>query len=123
MANVKSHGNLSTEMRFIEILAKNQLKGWRRKYPLLGNPDFVFPVQRIAVFVDGCFWHGCPSHCRIPSTNTEYWVKKIAKNKLRDKETTAQLKLRNWIVIRFWEHELNVNRASVKLRKLILLVQ
>ena len=73
----------------------------------MGNPDFVFPEQKVAVFVDGCFWHGCPICQRpLPATNTEYWVKKINRNIERDRLHDAQLIEAGWQVVRIWEHEL-----------------
>lgn len=67
--------------------------------------DLVFPRPRVAVFVDGCFWHGCPEHCRPTKTNTAWWAKKIARTKARDAETTLLLRERGFVVIRVWEHE------------------
>jgi DNA mismatch endonuclease (patch repair protein) len=68
--------------------------------------DIAFPSQKIAVFVDGCFWHGCPLHSHIPKSNKEYWLPKLKKNMERDKETTKKLATESWTVLRFWEHEL-----------------
>jgi DNA mismatch endonuclease (patch repair protein) len=65
----------------------------------------VFPRQRIAIFVDGCFWHGCPEHGVRPRTNSSYWRPKIARNRARDNETTEALETHGWLVIRVWEHE------------------
>jgi DNA mismatch endonuclease Vsr len=67
MSRVKSKNNKSTELGFISIIKEKNIIGWRRNYPLIGKPDFVFPKQRIAIFIDGCFWHKCPKHCRMPS--------------------------------------------------------
>lgn len=67
--------------------------------------DIVFTRQKVAVFIDGCFWHGCPEHATIPKAHAEYWVPKLAKNKERDAETTAELQNEGWTVLRFWEHE------------------
>lgn len=66
--------------------------------------DVVFPRNRVAVFVDGCFWHGCPDHGNTPRANSSYWVPKLARNKERDREQTAALEARGWTVIRIWEH-------------------
>jgi DNA mismatch endonuclease, patch repair protein len=68
------------------------------------RPDLTFKGQRVAVFVDGCFWHGCASHCRMPSTNQDYWVTKIARNVARDHATDERLARQGWRVIRVWEH-------------------
>jgi DNA mismatch endonuclease, patch repair protein len=67
--------------------------------------DIVFPQDRIAVFVDGCFWHGCPEHGRTPKANTTYWGPKLARNKQRDQRVTDDLRADGWSVIRIWEHE------------------
>ena len=66
--------------------------------------DIVFTRQRLAVFIDGCFWHGCPEHGSIPETNREYWEPKLKRNRQRDRETTAMLEDEGWVVIRIWEH-------------------
>lgn len=118
MAAVKSRKNKSTELRFISILQDKGITGWRRNYPLSGNPDFVFPRLKIAVFIDGCFWHGCPSHCRMPSSNIDYWNNKIEKNKIRDKKITKALKMKNWQVIRIWEHEIKSGKLNQRLKRI-----
>ncbi|MCY4068676.1 MAG: very short patch repair endonuclease [Acidimicrobiaceae bacterium] len=72
---------------------------------LARTADLVLRKTRIAVFVDGCYWHGCPEHHTQPATNSEYWAAKIARNAERDRETTAYLEQAGWTVLRFWEHE------------------
>jgi DNA mismatch endonuclease (patch repair protein) len=69
------------------------------------RPDLVFPRQRVAVFVDGCFWHGCPDHGTRPVTNSEYWLPKIEANRGRDRRNTRALEAQGWTVLRAWEHE------------------
>jgi DNA mismatch endonuclease (patch repair protein) len=69
------------------------------------RPDIVFPARRIAVYVDGCFWHGCPIHGTRATTNRAYWDEKIETNKARDTRTTAALEADGWTVLRFWEHD------------------
>jgi len=115
MARVKSKNNKSTELRFISIIKEKNIIGWRRNYPLIGKPDFVFPKQRIAIFIDGCFWHKCPKHCRMPSSNKEYWNQKIEKNRIRDRKTKKLLKEAGWFVIRIWEHEIKQKKINHKL--------
>lgn len=107
MASIKSSGNKTTEQRFVQIIKSLSIVGWRRHWPLFGSPDFVFPKNKIAIFIDGCFWHGCPKHCRMPSSNVEYWNKKISGNYLRDRWVEKDLKSQGWLVYRFWEHELD----------------
>lgn len=67
--------------------------------------DIAFPSRKVAVFVDGCFWHGCPIHSHLPKSNKEYWAPKLKKNMLRDEQTTRKLTQEGWRVLRFWEHE------------------
>ena len=67
--------------------------------------DMVFRKDRVAVFVDGCYWHGCPDHHTQPATNSEYWKSKIGTNIARDADTNARLEAAGWTVLRFWEHE------------------
>ena len=98
------------------MFRKLGIKGWRRHQSMFGNPDFVFAQAKIAVFVDGCFWHGCPNHCRMPKTNREYWENKIEKNKRRDRKVTRVLRSEDWNVIRIWEHELDEVGVKRKLR-------
>lgn len=118
MASVKSRDTKSTELKFISLLKEKGITGWRRNYPLTGKPDFVFQLIKIAVFLDGCFWHGCPRHCRMPSSNVKYWNNKIEKNKTRDKKIIKALKMKGWQVIRIWEHEIKAGKLNRKLRQI-----
>jgi DNA mismatch endonuclease, patch repair protein len=79
---------------------------YRLHTPLPGRPDIVFSRSRLAVFVDGCFWHGCPDHSVKPKTNSAFWRIKLEKNIARDLETSASLKAAGWKVVRIWEHEI-----------------
>lgn len=76
------------------------------------RPDVVFPARKIAVYVDGCFWHGCPIHGTRATTNRDYWDSKIATNKARDKRVTTALEADSWTVLRFWEHHDPVEAAK-----------
>jgi DNA mismatch endonuclease (patch repair protein) len=107
MSRIRSRGNRDTELRFISLMREAGIKGWRRNHPLPGNPDFVFRAQRVAIFVDGCFWHGCPRCYRCPRTNRKYWRAKIAANRRRDRIITRLLRTVSWRVIRIWEHQLD----------------
>jgi DNA mismatch endonuclease (patch repair protein) len=69
------------------------------------RPDIVFTRQRLAVFVDGCFWHGCPEHCVMPKANRLFWRRKLERNIERDRETDRRLEAAGWCVVRVWEHE------------------
>lgn len=106
MLQVKSFGNKSTELKLISLFKTHKIIGWRRNYKIFGKPDFVFPQKKIAIFVDGCFWHGHNCRNTSPEDNKAYWVKKISKNILRDKEVSERLMSLGWTVIRIWECEL-----------------
>src|SRR5580704_10481214 len=97
MAAVKGSGNRSTELRLIEFFRREGITGWRRKHRLHGSPDFVFPKRRVALFVDGCFWHGCRIHGTQPASNAGYWISKIARNRKRDRAVTQELRGRGWM--------------------------
>jgi DNA mismatch endonuclease (patch repair protein) len=103
MAAIRSKGNRSTELRLITVFREHKVIGWRRGYQLYGKPDFVFPRQKVAIFVDGCFWHGCKRCFRMPTTNVAFWVRKIGRNKTRDKEVGTKLKKEGWKVLRLSE--------------------
>jgi DNA mismatch endonuclease, patch repair protein len=107
MASVRGRGNKATEGALVEILRKNHITGWRRHPKLFGNPDFVFREHRLAIFVDGCFWHDCPKHSSQPLTNHAFWKKKLQMNKKRDRLVTRTLRQRGWRVLRVWQHELS----------------
>ena len=74
--------------------------------------DIAIPAARLAIFIDGCFWHGCPKHGGKPKTNKAYWLPKLRKNKQRDKAKAAKLKAAGWKVMRFWEHDVNKRVGS-----------
>jgi DNA mismatch endonuclease (patch repair protein) len=103
MSCVRSIGNRSTELKMVALLRLFHLNGWRRRVALVGRPDFVWPRQRIVLFVDGCFWHGCPKHAEIPASNHAYWSLKLARNKARDRAVSRALRASGWTVIRVWE--------------------
>ncbi len=118
MAAVRSRGNKETELRLAEILRSCGISGWRRHERIRGCPDFVFPRARLAVFVDGCFWHGCPKHCRMPAANRSYWQEKISRNISRDRATVRALKAEGWRVLRLWAHTLrHPTRVSQRIIK------
>lgn len=73
------------------------------------RPDFVFQKQRVAVFVDGCFWHGCPKHSNLPANNRAFWSRKLAANKARDRRVNRRLRKDGWRVVRIWEHDLGAH--------------
>jgi DNA mismatch endonuclease (patch repair protein) len=100
-----------------KVLSKAGLKGYRLHYKLPGKPDIVFPKNRIAIFIDGCFWHKCPSCFIKPGTNKTFWKENIDSNVKRDKAVTTELKGRGWRVLRIWEHELR--RENIIKRKIL----
>lgn len=118
MSNVHSKGNKTTEIKLIEVFNERDIKGWRRNYPVKGHPDFVFPQKRMAVFVDGCFWHGHDCRNTRPKQNEEFWAKKRERNMARDKAVTKAFELRGWTVLRIWECELKRKNLPELLMKL-----
>ena len=112
MKRVRSKKNKSTELRLIEIFKQYGVTGWRRNYPVKGHPDFVFLDKKIAIFVDGCFWHGHDCRNTKPENNKEYWEKKQMGNITHDKEVTALFQNRGWKVLRIWECELNKSKVN-----------
>lgn len=110
----------------IEKHFRKALRTLRRKFitndsHLIGKPDIVFSKQKVVIFIDSCFWHGCRFHCRKPKSNKSYWNKKILLNKKRDKIVSAKLKKDGWFVIRFWEHSLigDIDASVKKVSKVI----
>jgi DNA mismatch endonuclease (patch repair protein) len=102
MAAVRSKGNLSTEIALGKLLWAAGLQGYRKHWPVIGRPDFAWPGRKVAVFVDGCFWHGCP--CKnMPATNATFWRNKISRNQRRDRRVDRQLRKEGWEAVRVWE--------------------
>jgi len=121
MRAVKARGNVSTELRLIAILRDARLRGWRRHLPLVGRPDFAWRKEKVAVFVDGCFWHGCPVCARRrPATNSEFWEHKISGNVRRDRRVARELRSQGWSVVRVWEHALrSPEQVARRIRKVL----
>lgn len=116
MSKVRGRGNKSTERRFCAALSAMGARGWRKHPPVYGKPDIAFPDERVAVFLDGCFWHRCPVCQRpMPKSNAEYWERKIGRNVERDTQYTLTLRRQGWSVVRVWEHEIRESpRACVE---------
>ena len=112
MAKVRAKGNLSTEIAFMRLLRKSRLSGWRRHQRLPGTPDFVFFKERLAIFLDGDFWHGNPQKYKTPKTNSRFWDSKIQRNRIRDRVVNRQLKSKGYRVIRIWESSLKKDPAK-----------
>jgi DNA mismatch endonuclease (patch repair protein) len=103
MASVRSRGNRSTELALGRILWKSGLRGYRKHWPVAGRPDFAWPSLKVAIFVDGCFWHGCGRCKDFPKSNANFWREKIETNKRRDRRVTRNLQSAGWAVIRIKE--------------------
>ena len=119
MARIRGSGNRDTELRMMALMRRHGITGWRRKARVFGRPDFVFPSARVAVFVDGCFWHGCPKHGTQPKGNAKFWRDKLAQNKARDRRVNRALRRAGWRVLRIWGHELAVRNRKRLLARLL----
>lgn len=120
MQSIKGKGNKSTELRLVKIFRGHGITGWRRHLPLPGKPDFAFPKAKVAIFVDGCFWHGCPKCYSEPATNTDFWKNKVLSNKRRDRRVSRELRNKGWKVLRLWECKLkDADLFLIRLIKLI----
>ncbi|MHB8163075.1 MAG: very short patch repair endonuclease [Methanoregula sp.] len=97
--------NTGPEIKLRKLLCSQGIRGYRIHYNLPGKPDIVFIKKKIAVFIDGCFWHKCPVDFQEPETRKEFWIKKINSNVERDIKNTRQLQKEGWTVMRFWEHD------------------
>jgi DNA mismatch endonuclease (patch repair protein) len=130
MSRIRGRGNKDTELALASLLRAHVIRGWRRhlqvriavrgvrnrisskpeaqgtaRLTFTVRPDFVFKEARLALFVDGCFWHGCPKHATKPKNNAAFWEKKLAGNRWRDALVTRTLRRAGWRVLRVWEHE------------------
>ncbi|MEI8289746.1 MAG: very short patch repair endonuclease [Verrucomicrobiota bacterium] len=106
MSRIRGSGNKATEIVLVKLFRRHGVTGWRRNQKVFGKPDFLFRRNRLALFVDGCFWHGCPRCYRRPKSNRKFWDAKIARNRERDRLVTRELRRREWRVVRIWEHSL-----------------
>jgi DNA mismatch endonuclease (patch repair protein) len=139
MSRIRGKGNKTTEVALASAFRKAGITGWRRHLALkvklaskrgastgaeslilIVRPDFVFRRERVAVFVDGCFWHQCPLHARVPVNNSEFWSEKLRRNVERDRAANRALRAAGWKVVRVWEHELSTTyRPSINMMKLL----
>ena len=139
MSRIRGRGNKDTELALAKLLRRHRITGWRRHITIRGRavlprgpniraaqqhrttfrvrPDFVFKQARLAVFVDGCFWHGCPKHATQPKNNRAFWRRKLAGNKQRDEVVNLALWKSGWRVIRIWEHELPRQKEEGRRKK------
>ena len=139
MSRIRSRGNRDTELVLVHLLRAHKISGWRRHslvrvasgkwqvtrkarasvlspvtrhLSLTVRPDFVFLKSRTAIFVDGCFWHGCPRHATWPANRAAWWRRKIEGNQARDRLVTRALRRAGWKVVRIWEHQLQSLKAK-----------
>jgi DNA mismatch endonuclease (patch repair protein) len=126
MSLIRSSGNRATELAMIRIFRARRITGWRRGRvvrvatptgSLRIRPDFVFPARKVAVFVDGEFWHGHPTRCQIPQARRSWWAAKIESNKRRDRRQNRALRVAGWTVVRVWQHELKTPAVLRKLKR------
>jgi DNA mismatch endonuclease (patch repair protein) len=116
MGRVRRHGTVP------ELALRRALHqaGYRYRFAsgceLPGTPDIVLGKLKVAIFVDGCFWHGCPKHGTVPKTNTAFWTAKIQRNRQRDKRANLALRKLGWKILRVWEHELRADAAEIVIR-------
>ena len=124
ISRIRASGNRDTELRVIALFREHGITGWRRNVPVFGKPDFVFPREKIAVFVDGCFWHRHPG-CKFaytPKSRIEFWVRKFDNNVVRDKVVTRTLRRAGWKIVRVWECDLvprRSNRIASRIRRAV----
>jgi len=119
MSRIRGSGNRDTELALMRIFREQKITGWRRHQRVFGKPDFVFLHDRLCVFVDGCFWHGCPKCYRAPGSNKPFWRKKFEVNLARDRRVNRELRKAGWGVLRIWEHQLTVKTRTRLVRRLI----
>ncbi|MGA2152873.1 MAG: very short patch repair endonuclease [Bryobacteraceae bacterium] len=119
MASVKSRGNRSTEQAVAAVLRQAGLVGYRRQWPIAGKPDFAWPGLRVALFVDGCFWHGCPTCNRPSKSNVSFWKRKVSDNQRRDKRVTRWLRRHGWSVLRVWECKVGAFATRARIQRVI----
>jgi len=120
MSRIKSK-NTIIELEFRKYIWANGLRNYRIKNKITGKPDIYFPKTKVAIFIDGCFWHKCPKCFIRPKSENKYWDKKIKNNIKRDRKINKQLKSEGIKVLRFWEHEIkkNIDNCYFKLKKIV----
>jgi len=120
MSRNKASGTRTTERKFRSLLMRSGVRGWKLGHHsgLPGSPDFLFPGSRVAIFLDGCFWHGCQRCRSIPASNRAFWGAKIQGNRERDRKVARILRAQGWNVVRIWEHDLRMDGDTL-LRKFV----
>lgn len=120
MQSIRGKDNKTTELKLLALLKEHKLTGWRRHQPLPGKPDFIFSRERLAIFVDGCFWHGCPRCYKEPRKNVRFWRDKVQGNQRRDRRVSRQLRARGWSVCRIWGCRLDKPSGVIRRLKRML---
>ena len=116
MSNIRSTGNRSTEKRLRSSLVGAGISGFTMHTKIVpGKPDIAFLAQKLAVFVDGCFWHGCPKCYIRPKSSQDYWDAKIQRNRQRDAKINKELKAIGWTPLRIWEHQVKRPKLARRL--------
>src|SRR5579872_1712431 len=110
MASVRTTGG-TTERKMESLLRLGKVRGFRKQWPVAGKPDFAWPKSMVALFVDGCFWHGCPRCDRPSKSNTKFWRSKIVSNRRRDTRVSRKLRNDGWSVLRVWECRISEKRT------------
>lgn len=118
MSLIRAKGNKRTEGALVKIFREHKITGWRRHLKLPGKPDFTFRKERLADFVDGCFWHGCPRCYRAPKGNRKFWESKIYRNRERDREVNRELRKYEWRILRIAEHSLKKKHRTKLISRL-----
>lgn len=114
MSKIRSK-ETSLEKILRSLLWKNGIRYRKNSPKYFGKPDLLFKQKKIVAFIDSCFWHGCPQHLRMPTSNKEYWIRKIKRNRERDAQVNAYYRSKSWKIIRIWEHEYkNLNEVIIK---------
>lgn len=114
MSRIKNK-NSGIEKQFADILRKFSIKYRTHPLKLFGKPDFILIEQKIPIFIDSCFWHGCGYHCKLPESNKNFWREKIRNNRIRDKKIRQEYGNNDKKIIRVWEHELKNNNKISKI--------
>lgn len=118
MGKIRSE-NTGIEKKLKKILWKTGLRYRKNNIKLYGKPDISNRSKKIVIFVDSCFWHGCPKHLRMPEENKKYWLNKIAKNQKRDKLVNGYYRKKKWKILRIWEHDIrNLKKIKDKVKLL-----
>jgi DNA mismatch endonuclease (patch repair protein) len=118
MASVRSV-NGSTEQKMATLLRNNKLPTFRMQWPVIGKPDFAWPKRKVALFIDGCFWHGCPRCNRPSKSNVEFWKTKVVANRRRDIRVARRLRRDGWKVLRVWECVVEETRTLSRIRRAV----